>query len=168
MAKDFGIFLTGDKELDYFLAQLAPKEIRKAVVKATDATINYHVLPDYRSRIEAAVFVETGATRDVAKKRRARVRRPNFGSELFIDRQKVVELRRKRGGRIGRDKARGENFFHPIAIEYGNEHQKPERPLLRSLLKNKDSALAEFRKYLRAVITDIKMPGIHYDRRFKP
>jgi hypothetical protein len=163
-----GVFATGVEELDFFLAQLAPKEVRKAVVKATDATINNHVRPLFIQNVEAAGFVETGALRDIAKKRRAKRKRPTYGSELFIDRVKVVETRRQRGGRIGYDKKRGEDFFYPIAIEYGTEHEKPERPLLNALLGNTEAALGEFRKYLRAVLTGVKLGGLNYGRKFKP
>jgi hypothetical protein len=157
-------------ELDFFLSQNSrPKEVRKAVVKATDATINNHVRPLFIQNVEAAGFVETGALRDIAKKRRAKRKRPTYGSELFIDRVKVVETRRQRGGRIGYDKKRGEDFFYPIAIEYGTEHEKPERPLLNALVgEHRSSALGEFRKYLRAVLTGVKLGGLNYGRKFKP
>src|SRR5688572_29745563 len=89
-----GAFLTGDKELDAILRTMADKEIKKAVTMATDATIKNHVLPEYKQNIEAAGFVETGAARDIAKKRRVKRSRTQFGSELYIDRKKVVELRR--------------------------------------------------------------------------
>lgn len=162
-----GAFLTGDKELDELLAVMEPKHIRPAVVKATDATITNYVRPEYIQKITSAGFVETGATRDIAKKRRVKRSRMHFGSELFIDRQKVVELRLQRGGRIGYDKKRNEDFFHPIAIEFGTPHTKAEHPLRDALVGNTAAALAEFRKYLRAVITGVKLAGLNYGRRFK-
>lgn len=163
----WGAFVTGDKELDYFLAQMLPKEVRKAIVKATDATIINHVRPLFIENVEAAGCVGTRAMIDIAKKRRTKRSRVQIGSELFIDREKIIELRRERGGRIGQDKKRGEDFFYPIAIEFGTAHERPERPLLRALLGNTAAALAEFRKYLRAVVTGVKLPGINYGRKFK-
>lgn len=166
------IFVTGVAELDFMLAQMEPKQIRKAVVKATDAVIKHHVMSEYKQNITAAGFRETGATADVAKKRRARVKRQPgrlvFGSELYIDRVKVVELRRERGGRIGHDSKRNEDFFHPVAIEFGDESHEPERPLYRALKGNTQKALAEFHKYLRAVLTGVKLFGLNYGRGFKP
>ncbi len=161
------VFVTGVPELDYMLAQLEPKAIRPAVVKATDATIRYHVVPAYRDNIVAAGFVETGATRDVARKRRVKRSRLQFGSELWLDRRKVVEVRLARGGRIGFDKKRDEDFFHPIAIEFGTDRTRPERPMYDALMGNVPQALAEFHKYLRAVLTGVKLGGFNYDRRFK-
>jgi len=154
-----GKFVTGVAELDAILATMEDKEIRQAVVKATDATIKNYVLPAYRANIEAAGFVETGATRDVAKKRRVKRSRTQFGSELFIDRVKVVALRRERGARIGHDKKRGEDFFHPVAIEFGDESHEPERPLWRALKGNVTAALAEFHKYLREALDAIVARG---------
>lgn len=155
MAKQFGAFVTGDKELDRILATFEPKEVRKYVVKATDATIKNYVAPEYKRRINEAGFIETGATRDIAKKRRVKRSRVQFGSELYIDREKVVAMRKARGGRIGYDQKRGEDFFHPIAIEFGTETQEPERPLFKALKGNTEKALSEFRKALRAAINEV-------------
>lgn len=154
-AKLADVFVTGVAELDAILRTMHDKEIKKAVTRATDETIKKHVLPAYRANIEAAGFVETGATRDVAKKRRVKRSRLRFGSELYIDRELVVALRRKRGGRIGYDKKRRQDFFHPVAIEFGAPHTDPERPLWRALKGNTQAALAEFHKYLRAALAEV-------------
>ena len=165
-------FVTGVEELDQLLAVMEPKRIRPAVVKATDATIAHHVRPLYIQKITAAGFVETGATRDIAKKRRAKFKRSRtiqkFGSELHIDRVKVVAMRRERGGKIGYDKKRNEEFFHPIAIEFGDHRRPGEHPLRDALLGNAAAALAEFHKYLRAAITGVKLAGLNYGKKFKP
>lgn len=149
------VFVTGVAELDTLLATMEQKEIKKAVTRATRETIKKHVLPEYRQRIIAAGFVDTEATLDVAKPRAVARSRTQYGTELWIDRVRVVELREERGGTIGYDKKRGEKFFHPVAIEFGVATVEPERPLWRALMGNTQEALLEFYNHLRVAIAEV-------------
>jgi hypothetical protein len=155
MGKLAGVFVTGDKELDAILATMADKEIKKAVVQATDAVIKNDVLAAYIANVEASGHVETGAMRDVAKKRRVKRSRTRFGSELFIDRTRVIEMRQSRGGRIGKDKKRNEAIFYPILFEYGDDKMAPTAPLRRALLSNRAAVMDSFRKYLRIAVREV-------------
>jgi len=160
-----GAFVTGDKELDAILATMEDKEIKEAVRKATRATIKNHVLPGYRQRIIAAGFVDTEAMLDVAKPKAVARSRTQYGTELYIDREKVVALREERGGKIGYDTKRGEKFFHPVAIEFGVESVEPQRPLWHALNGNIPQALAEFRIYMRIAVAQIGRRAVLRARR---
>lgn len=150
------LIVTGQEHIDRVLRTMEPKHVAKAVRRAAKDTITLYVRPAYRRNILAAGFVETGATRDAAVPRPIRGNRKTlFGHELHIDRQKVVEERRARGGRIGYDQKRKEDFFYPIAIEFGDQDTPPQRPLLRALLEQKAEALAVFYRYLTLAIAEV-------------
>lgn len=153
------VILTGVKDIDAILATMERREVRKAITRATDRTITEYVLPQYRRHIEQAGFVDTGATRDVAKKRRVQRSRTRLGSELYIDRDRVVRMRRARGGRIGRDAGREEDFFHPVAIEFGTPDRPAQRPLRRALTGSRPRALAEFHRHLRTALAEVAARG---------
>lgn len=151
-------FVSGIPEIDAILRTFEQKEVQKAVRMAARKTIVKHVKPSYRAHVEAAEFVETRATIQAAKVRQINAirKRGIYGAELFIDREKVVQTRRERGGRIGYDKKRGEDFFHPVAIEFGTETVEPKMPLRTALKGNTAKALAIFYAELKIALVKVE------------
>lgn len=156
MAKQRQPFVTGDKELDMILRTFPDNEIRKAVRNASRTTIRQYVLPEYVRRVKELGFVQTGATRDIGKVKAVRRSKQRYGTKLTIPHDAVIDLRRQRGGRIGYDKKRKADFFHPIAIEAGvREGEAPPRALFKSLKANVATTMAEFRKNLRIALGQV-------------
>lgn len=163
-------FVTGDRELDAILRTFEPKEVRSAVRKATRATVKEVVAPQYRKRVEAAGLVETRAMRDIPKVRAVKRSRVQYGHELNVDHDKLIQTRRSRGGRIGHNKKR-DIFRYLWAWEFGahglpgmeDMPQTPVAPMRRSLEESKDEALSFFKRHLRrallAVAARAKLTG---------
>jgi hypothetical protein len=89
--------LTGAAELDAALAAFDLKVQRKVVVKALRNAIKF-----VANKFKSLVPFETGAMRDAAFVRKPRgTKRGEIKLGLFVSRDKLFKLRKKRGAAIG-------------------------------------------------------------------
>jgi hypothetical protein len=144
--------ITGLDDVDQAFAAFEDKLKKKIIRQATRAAVKEEVLPEYKRIIEQEGLVSTGAMRDVPQVGVARVKRGSgkIGNALHISRDKLIETRRSRGGRIGYDRKRKEDFYYLAAAEYGTPKLKPIAPLRRALANATQAVIERCKRALIA------------------
>jgi hypothetical protein len=160
MAAGRTAFVTGDKALDRVLRTFPEMELKKAVRKATRATVKNVTLPAYKANVVEDDLVESGAMRDAGKVKAVARSREQYGHELNIDFDQVVAKREAAGARVGRNK-KNELFRYTWAYEFGEQNLPgvepplPKAPIRKALEKSKDAAKLFFNRALRVALVQV-------------
>lgn len=119
------VYVTGVKELDRNLRKFDAKLQKKYIRQGIDRGAN-EVLDEFRRLVP----VETGAMRDVAKKKPIKRSRKRIGRYIGISRDELMTERETRGGKLVWDRKRSSYFYYPAVVELDPTGKKPLRTAL--------------------------------------
>lgn len=167
MAKNY--FITGGKEFESLLKDIARKQVSKIAKKTTKEVCNYHILSEAKSNAVRMVGGDMGSkiSSSLATRVMTRLRKGSYGHRVIIKPTDffVYETVDSTYSVSTKKRLSGKRYYIPFAIEYG--HAFPGRggknapkdvapkPFMRSAYESKRVAAATLAaEKLQAQISD--------------
>lgn len=148
------VVVTGHEDIDRKLVTFEKRLQRKVLAQAGRKSAD-EVLADFRRRVP----VDSGAMRAAAKRKAIKRTRTAIGSQVIIDRDKLVAEYTARVGRPpGKRLNDKEPFFYPAIVELGGAGFPARKPMREALYGNAEAIKRHYMDHLRKAINAAGRP----------